>query len=459
MDGKIPGPTSPTYYPGKPAAAGQLETLEESDRAAIAAYLSDSHALNTPAVESVFFEKLLDAAQITEEMRGLARSYHDDGYVVLENLFEPELIDGLAERYPWLFDPDTIDTLPPHVQKLFKLDPARRLDAWWACDEVRQLACHPNILQMLNLLYGRRPIPFQTLNFLYGTEQPAHSDAIHFSCIPAGFMCGVWVALEDATLENGTLAYYPGSHKLPDVQLSQLGIWGQAGYTAHGGDYGRYENYVRAVVHTHGLQEKRLEVPKGSALIWSSNLLHGGTAITRPGATRMSQVTHYYFEGCTWFAPILSNAALGEYQLKHVHDLSTGKDMPHTINGEPLTIVPGSNGRSRILKAGSEIDWGIDRELLKRMQRLQLEIDAPAGVMDPDKPLDPAEVERLRLYVRTVEAERDHLKKKAADLQAELHGMHSAPVEAAEDAAGATDAEDSTDSVEAVEDRLGGGLD
>ena len=29
-------------------------------------------------------------------------------------------------------------------------------------------------------------------------------------------MCGVWVALEDITEDNGPLHYYPGSHRLPD---------------------------------------------------------------------------------------------------------------------------------------------------------------------------------------------------------------------------------------------------
>ena len=33
--------------------------------------------------------------------------------------------------------------------------------------------------------------------------------------MPEGFMCGVWVALEDMDMENGPLVYYPGSHKLP----------------------------------------------------------------------------------------------------------------------------------------------------------------------------------------------------------------------------------------------------
>ena len=78
---------------------------------------------------------------------------------------------------------------------------------------------------MLRILYGREPIPFQTLNFLPGTEQSLHSDAMHFSSLPARFMCGVWVALEDATLENGPLRYVPGSRRFSEVQLDGLGLW------------------------------------------------------------------------------------------------------------------------------------------------------------------------------------------------------------------------------------------
>ena len=50
---------------------------------------------------------------------------------------------------------------------------------------------------MLFSLYGREPFPFQTLNFPYGSRQHYHSDAVHFNSLPKGFMCGVWVALED----------------------------------------------------------------------------------------------------------------------------------------------------------------------------------------------------------------------------------------------------------------------
>ena len=45
---------------------------------------------------------------------------------------------------------------------------------------------------------------------------------------------------------------------------------------------------------------------KGQALIWASNLLHGGSAHRDKGRTRHSQVTHYYFEGCQYYQPLSS---------------------------------------------------------------------------------------------------------------------------------------------------------
>jgi ectoine hydroxylase-related dioxygenase (phytanoyl-CoA dioxygenase family) len=36
-------------------------------------------------------------------------------------------------------------------------------------------------------------------------------------------MCGVWVALEDIDMGNGPLIYYPGSHRVPEVTMKELG--------------------------------------------------------------------------------------------------------------------------------------------------------------------------------------------------------------------------------------------
>ena len=45
---------------------------------------------------------------------------------------------------------------------------------------------------------------------------------------------------------------------------------------------------------------------KGQCLVWSANLLHGGSPHRDKGRTRHSQVTHYYFDDCQYYSPLSS---------------------------------------------------------------------------------------------------------------------------------------------------------
>ena len=110
---------------------------------------------------------------------------------------------------------------------------------------------------------------------------------------------------------------------------------------------------MRAVITSRRLEQKRLTWEKGTALIWASNLLHGGCPILQPGTTRLSQVTHYYFERCLYYTPILSNSVLGEYCLKDLLDVRSGRPLKHTINGEELDLYALPNGRHRVARKGS----------------------------------------------------------------------------------------------------------
>jgi hypothetical protein len=360
MTEQMPGPTTTPRAGDAPAppevrGAPPEAPLNPVDRDAVDNFMRNPQALAMPSVESPFFETLIEGSDLPEQTVNWARTFRDDGYVVLENFFDPELIDDVCGQFPWLFDPDTVFDAPQFVQDLLKMSPLRRQDAWWVSDPIKRLACDERILALLDLFYGRKTIPFQTLSFLNGTEQLTHSDAIHFSSMPARFMCGVWVALEDITEENGPLHYYPGSHKIPDIQLEEMGLWGNPAMGAVSDQYTLYENYVRAIIRSLGLKQERLTVKKGTALIWSNGLLHGGSAILRQGSTRMSQVTHYYFENCVYWSPINSNAALGEYRLKQIHDLRTRKEMPHTLNGEALRLVPAGNHNHRIYRESDDV--------------------------------------------------------------------------------------------------------
>jgi ectoine hydroxylase-related dioxygenase (phytanoyl-CoA dioxygenase family) len=181
----------------------------------------------------------------------------------------------------------------------------RIMNFWKLSANVKALALAPKILTVLEDLYGRKPLPFQTLNFQVGTEQPAHSDTVHFNSMPPGYMCGVWVALEDIDMESGPVVYYPGSHKLPEVTMEDVG------YVAdedHGQGQIRYSEYIADLIEGEKLEPHYATLRKGEAFVWAANLLHGGSA--RSGTlTRHSQVTHFFFEGCKYYSPLSSRGA------------------------------------------------------------------------------------------------------------------------------------------------------
>jgi ectoine hydroxylase-related dioxygenase (phytanoyl-CoA dioxygenase family) len=185
----------------------------------------------------------------------------------------------------------------------------RVTDAWATSASVRQIALAPRVLEVLRVLFAAEPRPFQTLNFKLGTQQRPHSDSVHFNTEPPGMMCGVWVALEDVDMDCGPLVYYPGSHRLPFASPEEVGIEVAPGQEAVSGeDYGkRYEPYIEALIEREGLTPSYATLPKGQAVVWAANLLHGGSTVRVPGRTRRSQVTHYYFEGARLWTPLLSS--------------------------------------------------------------------------------------------------------------------------------------------------------
>jgi hypothetical protein len=195
-------------------------------------------------------------------------------------------------------------------------------DAWRRSSAVRKLALLPQIHAALFAAYGRRSFPFQTLNFREGSQQELHSDIIHFSSIPARFMCGVWIALEDIAPGSGPLTYHPGSHRLPEFTMRQAGVNAE---TPSVPDYERiWAPRFAEQIAGSGLPAKELLIRQGQAFVWAANLAHGGAAITIPGSTRRSLVVHCYFEDSVYFTPMVSNLEGGRLAVRLPSDLYSG---------------------------------------------------------------------------------------------------------------------------------------
>jgi ectoine hydroxylase-related dioxygenase (phytanoyl-CoA dioxygenase family) len=227
------------------------------------------------------------------------QKFEDDGYLVLEDIGVPEnVLDQIVDDLDGTYRDDVTLYTDEHGV-IFAI--GRIHQAFLVNDNIRGLARNPVALAALQELFGRKPLPFQTLNFDRGTQQAAHSDTIHFNSDPPGYMAGVWVALEDIDMDNGPLVYYPGSHKLPELRMKDLGL------PPGGEHYPEYEKLLTEYVEDQGLEPAYGTIAKGQALIWHANLLHGGAPQNDMERTRHSQVTHYFFEGCRYWTPLLSD--------------------------------------------------------------------------------------------------------------------------------------------------------
>jgi ectoine hydroxylase-related dioxygenase (phytanoyl-CoA dioxygenase family) len=232
-------------------------------------------------------------------------SFDRDGYIVLESPgFADEQLDAIVDalRGKYIYGAAKVGEDGLYYSH------GRVLDAWQIDDNIRGVATNPTILAILQELYGRKPLPFQTINFEFGTEQSVHSDTISFNSDPPGFMCGVWVALEDVDMNNGPLIYYPGTHKLPEVKMQDVGA------PARHESRPEYERFMTEKLEREGHEPRHGTMRKGQALIWSSNILHGGAPRRDPARTRNSQVTHYFFEGCKYYTPLLSDETKTEWR-------------------------------------------------------------------------------------------------------------------------------------------------
>lgn len=172
----------------------------------------------------------------------------------------------------------------------------RVMNAWKHSDTIKDLI-HEHILNdFLSFTLDRKVLPFQTISFFKGSKQKTHSDSIHMTTEPLGYLVATWMALEDISPDSGPLHYYPGSQKLPYVMGENFPHASSA--FAVGDDL--YENYEKKIAEI--IEEKKLEkeiflAQKGDLLVWHANLLHGGEPVKNESLTRKSLVTHYFCQG------------------------------------------------------------------------------------------------------------------------------------------------------------------
>jgi hypothetical protein len=236
---------------------------------------------------------------LNEKLKAPLLSWSKNGYAILDSFFTPQEIDTCNAA---------IEKLIANKEIKF-LNNNKLMFAIHHSDFLNKMGNNKTLLQVLNLIMGKKVELFQSINFLKGSQQKTHSDSIHMTTFPYGNLIAIWIALEDIYEASGPLHYYPGSHKLPYVMNRDYGNIGTK-FTLGDKKYSEYENHIESVVIKSELKKKIFLAKKGDVLIWHANLLHGGEEVLNKTSTRKSMVMHYYTNDAICFHEISQRPTL-----------------------------------------------------------------------------------------------------------------------------------------------------
>lgn len=154
--------------------------------------------------------------------------YDATGYLVVEDVFGQNDLNNMRQRIDQIVqDPHNV---PPGVSINREGDTiadknnlaAQNTDIRGIAFMVRfdpafqNFAKNPNLLALVRGLIGPRLKVFRDQMLLKppgGQAKPLHQDQSYFQVQPADALITAWIAVDNATLENGCMCYVPGSHK------------------------------------------------------------------------------------------------------------------------------------------------------------------------------------------------------------------------------------------------------
>ncbi|HLX92874.1 MAG TPA: phytanoyl-CoA dioxygenase family protein [Puia sp.] len=218
-----------------------------------------------------------------EKVQQQLLDWSDTGYLILPGLLDESTVQAVN---------DGIDRLL-HRKKLHFTHDGKLMFANRKSSLIRSVAEDKKLTGILSFILDKDIRPFQTINFLKGSNQRAHSDSIHMTTYPLGYLVAAWIALEDTNMQNGPLFYYPGSHRLPYL-LNEGFNEGATKFTLGKKDYPDYENALELLVSKGNFEKKVFLARAGDCFVWHANLVHGGLPVVNPSLTRKSMVIHYF---------------------------------------------------------------------------------------------------------------------------------------------------------------------
>jgi len=275
----------------------------------------------TPNTTQPWFERtdaqeLVETLDIPENLLNNVNQMIDEGYTILDiSEGNSDTIDDINDSIDLLIQSKSFKKNPDYYHYN---DSPRIIEAWKKIDSISKISNDSRVIDFLVLLYQKKPLPFSTINFTKSTEQPIHSDYIHFGSLPERYLAAAWVALQDIHQDSCPLNIIPKSHKDPIITLKDFDVKIPKNLIELKKNYNVYEAYLGDKIKESGRKILSPKLDKGQCLIWSANLYHGAPLIKNKTLLRKSMVTHYHFSECEYYNPGFSDIESGRYAYREL---------------------------------------------------------------------------------------------------------------------------------------------
>jgi Phytanoyl-CoA dioxygenase (PhyH) len=263
------------------------------------------------ALQSI--DRKLSAGALTPQEAGQCRYWATNGYIILERLIDDSVLDDVWDAYECAVGGGKIQ-LPAEPAGEGDPYPGRYLNPHKKAARFCRILKHPGLLHWFRVLMDREPKALQTIASHKGSQQGVHSDSIHMTTYPLGYLAAAWIAFEDIHPDSGPLVYYPGSHRLPFVFSKNVGIsesdFQREGYRSY---QAKYEPRIRELIDEQRLEAHYFHARKGDVLIWHANLLHGGSMRRDLRLSRKAVVCHFFGKGAFVYHDLAATRSRQQY--------------------------------------------------------------------------------------------------------------------------------------------------
>jgi len=146
------------------------------------------------------------------------RSYYQSGFVVVNDLIEPELLSALGKRIrEYTHEGRPAELRRGELKVDHPGDGIRKIGGLVENDDLfRALAFHENMVGIVEQIVGPDIKVFRNHLLLkpprVGSAKGMHQDSPYWPIEPMSLCC-CWFALDDATIENGCMGVIPGVHR------------------------------------------------------------------------------------------------------------------------------------------------------------------------------------------------------------------------------------------------------